>query len=347
MTAPLRRVASVIPFIGLAVATCFGVAPVRAQSAPAASGPRCVLTGTTAPSTDVEIHDAISGGRAIAHFAGAEIPISESDFPSDASVRRAAIATGDGRGNFHINGFVESAKLPVYTASRVPVFHDHLWIGEGQRVSVVGSDADRLRVVHKVISPIDQTFSATSACSLFTLSFTPSPGWNVPGEARGYVVKKSSIELFDGAAADRNLVTSLHRADGVPGILMWSTERRDDWVHVEYHGEILIDAWARARDLEALDRGETMDQLAGPVYKHSSQRLALAGTPRVVRTTRQISLRIKASDSGPVIGWIEPDTDTYVIDIVAGWASVMPRSLNVVPSGDGQFWVKASDLPGS
>jgi hypothetical protein len=33
-----------------------------------------------------------------------------------------------------------------------------------------------------------------------------------------------------------------------------------------------------------------------------------------------------------------------VLDLVAGWASVMPKTLNVVPGPDGQFWVKAADL---
>ena len=41
------------------------------------------------------------------------------------------------------------------------------------------------------------------------------------------------------------------RADTAPGILLSSTERREDWVRVEYHGEVVIDAWARARDLQA------------------------------------------------------------------------------------------------
>ena len=53
---------------------------------------------------------------------------------------------------------------------------------------------------------------------------------------------------------------------------------------------------------------------------------------------------MKAGDSNPVVGRIEANTETYVLDIVAGWASVLPKSLNVTPHGDYQFWVKASEL---
>lgn len=342
-----RRVAPTVLSCALTAGICASPIPARAQATTVATGPRCALTGTTSPSTDVEIHDLATGGRAIAHFAGAEIPIAESDFPGDASAERTRVTTGNGRGNFHVAGFVDSAKIPVYTSARVTVSHDHLWIGEGRQVTVLGSAGDRLRVSLRMTTPIDQTFSANAPCSSLSLAVTPPPGWNVPGSARGYVVKAGSIDLFDSSLADKSLVTSLRRADSAPGILLWSTERRDSWVHVEFHGEVLIDAWARSRDLEALEEGETMDQIANPIVKRSSQHLALAGQPRVVRTTRQIPLRAKASDGATPIGWIEPDTDTYVIDTVAGWSSVLPRSLNVVPSGDAHFWVKASDLPGS
>jgi hypothetical protein len=302
------------------------------------------VSGTATPSQDTEIFDAATGGRAFAHFAGAEVPVSEAQFPADAATGRASISTGSGRGNFHVSGFVNPAKIPVYTTTRVAVVADHLWIGEGRQVTVLGAEGAHLKVSRRLTSPIDQTFIARAACSALALSATTPPGWNVPGFAHGYVVKRSSVELFDSSSG-KNTVTTLRRAASAPGILLWSTEQRADWVHVEFHGEVIIDAWARTQDLEALAPGETMDQLAGPAYSRSSQHLALAGQPRVVRTTQQVPLFAKASATGASIGWIEPDTDTYVIDTMAGWVSVMPKSLNVVPSGDGHFWVKSADFP--
>jgi hypothetical protein len=57
-----------------------------------------------------------------------------------------------------------------------------------------------------------------------------------------------------------------------------------------------------------------------------------------------VPLRGAAKDGGPIIGVIEPDAEAYVIDIMAGWVSVMPKALDVVPPDGGLFWVKRSEL---
>jgi hypothetical protein len=33
-----------------------------------------------------------------------------------------------------------------------------------------------------------------------------------------------------------------------------------------------------------------------------------------------------------------------VMDTVAGWAKVLPKSLHVLPAGEQSFWVKSADL---
>ena len=38
--------------------------------------------------------------------------------------------------------------------------------------------------------------------------------------------------------------------------------------------------------------------------------------------TRDIALRIAAKDTEPLVGVIESGTDTYVLDVMAGWASM-------------------------
>ncbi len=55
-------------------------------------------------------------------------------------------------------------------------------------------------------------------------------------------------------------------------------------------------------------------------------------------------LRRVAKESEPAIGVIEPGAETYVIDQVAGFASVLPKAMNVLPAVDSQFWAKSSDL---
>ena len=64
----------------------------------------------------------------------------------------------------------------------------------------------------------------------------------------------------------------------------------------------------------------------------------------MVKPARDVPLRAAAKESEATIGVVEPGAETFVLDVVAGWASVMPKAMNVLPGPDGQFWVKASDL---
>jgi hypothetical protein len=237
---------------------------------------------------------------------------------------------------------VDVTKIPVYTARQVAVKSGHVWIGKHQKVSVQGLAGPNLKVKKSVHDPISQGFSANAACSAFTLDARTPPGWSPAGHARGYVQKKDQLELHD--AASGALVTIIQRSSSSSGVLYWSTERSGSWVRLEYHGEVVIDAWAKASDLSALPPGETMDQMKPSSTRRSPPRLALAEQPTVVKTTKDIALKSAAGDGGKVIGKIESGTETYVMDTVAGWASVLPKSLHVMPMGDGQFWVKASEL---
>jgi hypothetical protein len=68
------------------------------------------------------------------------------------------------------------------------------------------------------------------------------------------------------------------------------------------------------------------------------------GEPRVVRAVREVPFRARAVETEPPIGVIEPEAEAFVLDVVAGWVSVMPKALQVVPRPDGQFWVRAEEL---
>jgi hypothetical protein len=302
----------------------------------------CTIQGEAQMPKDLEIYDASQAGRAIARFSGGASALTVTELPAGSS-GRARVETGIGVGSFRISGFIDVTKIPVFTARRVTIKTGHLWIGKHRKVSVLGSSGTNLRVKKSLSSPISQSFTTTAACSAFTLEERTPPGWQVPGHARGYVVKKDQVELYEEASTS-NLVTVLQRAAGSEGVLLWSSARKGGWVHVQYHGEIVIDAWARASDLEALPPGETMDEVKRPVTRRSPPRLVLAEQPQLVRTTRDVALRDAASDGATVIGRIEPGTETYVLDTVAGWASVLPKSLHVAPISDGTFWAKASEL---
>jgi hypothetical protein len=326
-----------IGFLVAAAALASAAPYLHAQSA----GASCVIRGKPTLPATLSIYDKELDGRVIARFTGAPTPLVASNFPASAA-RRVAVETGSGSGSFRIKGFVESKELPIYTANTVPVVANHVWIGAHELVSPAGSSAGRLKVSRNARKPLKGNFVGSAACSAFTLTPGVRPGWNVPGNARGYVVKQSSIELFDGPGG--TAIQTISRSPEGGGILLWSGEQRAGWVQVEYHEDIVIEAWARGSDLAALPPGETMDQARDPSTQRGTPRLAVGQSVRTVTTRQEIPIRTEPKESAPVIGRIEPDTETLVMDIVAGWTSVLPKSLHVAPAADEQFWVPSKQL---
>ena len=76
----------------------------------------------------------------------------------------------------------------------------------------------------------------------------------------------------------------------------------------------------------------------------SPPQLQLRKTPRIVMTKRELPLRVAARDAEAPVGVIEPETEVYVMDTVAGWANVLPKCLHVLPADNLSFWVKTTDL---
>ena len=211
---------------------------------------------------------------------------------------------------------------------------------------MVGAERNRLKIEKQLTRPIDQTFAAWAPCGTVGLGSSTAPETHVAGNALGYVVKRPALELFDHWGAHQKLVTVLRRSSVGSGILLFSTERRGSWVRVEYSGAIGIDAWARARDLEALPPGEIMDNPPTTTL-HSRRALRLARSGRQIRSTDEVPIRLEPRADAPVVGAIEPDTDTIVVhEAAAVWVSVLPKSMNVAPPGDGNFWVLRAELEG-
>jgi hypothetical protein len=313
----------------------------RAQVQVSRQGALCALRGSANMPVNLPIYD--GSNQVIARFSGGESGLQVSEFPSDAA-GKVKVETALGRGGFRIRGAIEVSKLPLYTSYSVPVVAGHVWIRANQAVSPIAGGPGKIKIQKSVTTPMHQTFTTWAPCSALGLSAGTPPGWNVPGSARGYVLKKSSIDLYDDAVPQAAVVATIHRSPTVEGMLFFSTEQRGGFVHVEYQGQIAIDAWAKASDLTALPRGETMDQQAPPSVQRNPPKLSLATPPKVVRPTREVQIRGAAKDAAPVIGVIEIGTDTYVMDVMAGWASVMPQSLHVIPPDGAHFWVKTADL---
>ncbi|MBX3183677.1 MAG: hypothetical protein KIT72_06105 [Polyangiaceae bacterium] len=309
---------------------------------PKGAGPTCIIRGdSTAPPKDLTLYDAASGGAAIAKLTGLKTPLEASELPETASAR-ARLKTGTGQGHFRMEGYAAATELPLVTSQMLPVITGHVWIGAAERVTLDASRPGQVRVSKRLTAPLSQTFKAWAPCAQLSFTQGTPPGPSIDGDARGYRMAKDTLELYDEAGQKRSHVITLQRAPGAE-VLFWSTKRQGNMVQVGYQGAVLIEGWANANALKALPRGELMDEAAPPRLEVAGGKLRIEGEPRELRTTREHYIYREAKQGTP-IGRIEVNTDTIVLDIVAGWASVLPKSLAVMPPDGGHFWVKAEDL---
>ncbi|HVU03896.1 MAG TPA: hypothetical protein VHE30_19190 [Polyangiaceae bacterium] len=305
--------------------------------APAHAEETCSFHGDAVMPKTVSVYDAPSGGAEIAHFTGGNVTLTVTSFP-DSPGGRAAVETG----GFRIKGFVRAREIPVYTVRSVPVYAGHVWIADGRKVSVIGTAPGKLGVEKTLTWPMSGLFQAFAPCDALSLSEKVPSGWTPPGGARGYRVKPDHIDLYGAPRGE--VVTGFDKATDSPDVLLWGSERENGYVHVELHGEVTIDAWAHARDLVALPPGETMDQLAPSRSVGGAPKLSVQGQPRIVKPQAPVLLRNAASDAAGVLGGIDAGVEVIVLDVVAGWASVVPKTLSIAPAGEKQFWAKAKDL---
>jgi hypothetical protein len=290
----------------------------------------------------LEIYDQPRGGSVIAKFTGAKSTVEAAKFPIGSGAGRVSVRTGSGTGGFRIEGFVEADELPLYTKQRIRVPGGVMWLGQAQRVEFGGATPSELVAKLQLSGRINQTFVGTAACSAFTLTPGTQPAWSPGGHDRACTVKRSRLDLFYGPDRKGGPSSMLK---GARGLQMWRDRPPSrGFIHVEHHGPVVIDAWARASDLECLPPGERHDVAVDSLSRHNQPQLALAGSTRVVTARKELPIRAAPKATAPVIGAVEKRCQTYVVDIVAGWASVLPKSLDIATNGTDHFWVKASDL---
>jgi hypothetical protein len=316
-------------------------APEAGHAKPPEPTPTCGQKGRIPFGKDSALTD--GNGRRIARFSGGESAVTLLSPPAAGS-DLARIETGTGRGSFRVAGFVKADELRLYTNYNVPIVSSHVWFSAGARVVAAGSTAGKVRIERQLSTPFHQRFTALAECSALTFGPVPPSGSSMPGHARVYLMKIELLDLYATVPPTGAPITTLHRAPLVDNVRFFSTEQRGGFVRVQYQGEVHVDAWAKASDLVALPRGETSDLPPGSYTMTTPPQLQLPTVPRVVTTTRELPLRVAARDAEPPVGVVEPDTEVYVMDTVAGWANVLPKSLHVLPADNLSFWVKASDL---
>jgi len=335
--------------VGVGLALLFGAprasgepSPERAPKPRAArAAPGCRVQGPAEPRANAPIEDA--QGRLVARFSGAATELVAEGFPAEPT-GRVRVTTGTGTGSFRVQGFTPVRELSLYSASPIPVAPGHVWIAAGKSLSFLGSGRGALHVEKRVTAPFAQSFRAWAPCGSVSLARPAAAPITAMGDARGYVVRRPRLDLLGDPRRPQARLLTLLSSPQAPPALFFGREQRGDWLRVEHRGEMIIDAWVRAGDLEALPQGETLDQLGTDAGSKVSADLAVQGEPRIVKASREVPFRARALDGEPPIGVIEPEAEVYVLDVVAGWVSVVPKSLQVVPRPDGQFWVRAEEL---
>jgi hypothetical protein len=157
-------------------------------------------------------------------------------------------------------------------------------------------------------------------------------------------MKTQAAPLFDAPGASAKPVATLHLAPNAAGVLFFSDRREGDFIHVLHQHEVRIDAWMSIKDLELLPKGELLDQRAHKTDTSQASRLSVTTDGKVYRAERELPLYGKADPKLPPIGTVPKDTELYVLDVVVGWANVLPKQLDVVPLSERRFWVRASEL---
>jgi hypothetical protein len=304
----------------------------------------CTLRGTGPVPRATQLFDQPTGGRVIANFTGALVPIAIGGFPADPSTGRSHIVTSLSGAQLRIDGYGAASAFTVYTTRDVPIAAGHVWISSAQKVRLVQAASNALTGEITVLGSASQNARGVGPCDAFSLQRGTPQVLAVPGNGRLYSSKATQLELYDQPSG--NVVFTLHMIEGASQ-LFWSTETRGAFVHLTSRADITVDAWAKAAQLDALKRGEMVDQVAPPQSAVAGAQLALDGTnpPRVVVATRELPIRARRDDKEKPIGVLEVGAEVYVMETMAGWSNLLPKHLGFQPGTDGGFWIPSADVP--
>jgi hypothetical protein len=256
---------------------------------------------------------------------------------------KVQVTTG-GAGRMRLSGFVPVRALRLYLKQDVPVIKGHVTLQKGSPVEFAGRTGNQARISVKTTGTVGETYSAVVGCDTLALEPLRGAPWSPPGHARGYLMKQSVAPLFDKSGNDAQVVATIHLAKDARGILFYGDRREGDFIHVQYRRDVAIDGWMSAKDLDILPRGEVVDQSASKLVPVADKKLQMKTEGQLYRASEDIALYGKADPKLPPIGSVAKDAEFFVLDVVVGWASVLPRQLDVVPLNDRHFWVKASEI---
>lgn len=306
------------------------------------SGVDCVVKGKGVIEKGVFIYSAKEGGTPIAGFATQEVSLELSDVPADPTTGRAKVKTGKGSGSVRIEGWIDATKIPLSARTDIAIAPSHVWIGRGEQLKLKGASPGKLQV-ETTISATQQKLKAKASCNEVTVGRLKIDDSPIPSGAKKFVLKKTSVELFDEPKGTSVFTLEVPVAEG--GVLLYSSEAKSGYTRVQHGGSLIIDAWAKTADLKPFPKGEMLDALgAANMVSISPAKLKVEGSTKEVKVTKDVPLRLTANDAVKPIGVIEEGAEVIVVDTIADWSRVYPKGLEIIPPDGKDFWVKAKDL---
>ncbi len=314
------------------------------------SGPGCKLAGLTEAPKNLVVFDRASGGRPIARLTGGGVRMIVSDLPAQPGTALSAVSVDpDG---FRIDGYADTSKLQTFAQKRLEVVPGHVWVTSAQPLTQLASRAGEIQVQAQVMTSIQQTFTTWAPCSALALeppapSTEPSDLDEHPSDSRLYITRPESLDLFPEPGKTNGApVVTITRSGWSDGIVLRGDRQKNGLVHVVYDAELFIDAWAKKTDLKSVPKGELVDQLAPPRKVKTSQ-IKLSSTPVVLKAKTKLDLRLAAQKDAMPVGSVQPGTELYLVDRVAEWGRVLPKSLVLTAPEGEPYWVLAADLDSS
>jgi hypothetical protein len=268
--------------------------------------------------------------------------MSVSDIPPDPAIQRSKLSTRATEPTVRIDGYVDTTAIPVWSSRDIAIAAGSVWIASAQKLKITGASPGMVSVEMPILGSSGQVAKARTGCDGLALQRgTPSP-LPVPGDGRGYLAKGQDIDIFDGPGGNAVFTLRMNAADVK---LFWSTENSDGFVHGKLRADVAIDGWIRKTDLNALPKGEMMDQYIPPETSVAGTQLAMESPPRIARAPRDIPIRFRRTDTEVPIGYIEAGAEFYVFETVAGWTNILPAKVYVLPSDTNGFWIPSSQTP--
>jgi hypothetical protein len=233
---------------------------------------------------------------------------------------------------------MERSQLAFSARNRIELAGATAFIPRGARLTLKSRAADMVVVspVTKFLGPID----VVAPCDDVSMgSVAPEP--RTSSENAADEEKTTTYQIASGSLAvapfpDAEATFTLHD----PGGLSVQIEETSKGLHLHLEDGLVIDGWVKREQLRTLMYGRAYPVTCGVGIAHScgaaTASLAIARVPAPII--------VGALPTAPRRGTLEAGGNVLVLEVVAGWARVVPRCSELLPRANESFFVPASAL---